>query len=71
MAYHQQLVDALKEIEQLKAERDLWKARAFVLFWRQPDDAVIPISKEEIEKAKSILGLAGNPAKGFGGTLPT
>lgn len=58
MAYDQQLADALKEIETLKAERDLWKARAFAMFWRLPDKTIIGELREDVEKAKSYVKLA-------------
>lgn len=61
MAYDQQLADALKEIQELKAERDQWKARAFAMFWKMPGDYTIGELQRDAEKAlifvKSGAGL--------------
>ena len=50
-----QLEEARREIEKLKAERDLWQARAFAMFWRLPGDTLIGDLQRDTEKARAFL----------------
>lgn len=44
------------EIAQLKAERDMWHARAFAMFWRLPADTTCGELRKDTEKAMAFLG---------------
>lgn len=43
------------ENAKLKAERDLWHARAMAMFWRLPDDLKVSELREDTEKALAMF----------------
>ena len=48
----QQMDVLLAENKRLKAERDTWRSRAMVMFWRLPDDTKIGELRAEAETAE-------------------
>lgn len=53
--YDKLRVDALREIDKLKAERDMWQARAFAMFWRLPDDTLCGDLRTDTDRALTML----------------
>lgn len=53
--YDKLRADAHAEINKLKAERDMWHARAFAMFWRLPDDTLCGDLRTDTERALTML----------------
>jgi hypothetical protein len=54
-----EIMQKLKEdLRKAEAERDLWHARAFAMFWRLPDDMLVGDLQRDTERAKVFLRTA-------------
>ena len=48
--------EAAAEIERLRTERDIWRARAFAMFWRLPDHLTLGELQDDARRAMEIGG---------------
>jgi hypothetical protein len=50
-----EIVRQRKEIAELERERDVWKARAFAMFWQLPDEVQIGTIRKQSESAMAFI----------------
>lgn len=59
----EEVTEARAEIKRLRADRDLWHARAFAMFWKLPKDLKVGDLQRDAERALAFVRADSGSAK--------